>query len=280
MAIKMIGIDLDGTLLNEAHRISQANKLAVQNAIKNDVHVVIATGRNLYQAEYYARCFENTAYVVAANGSVVKSLETNELMYENLISKEALKKLIEALYDLGLRPIFNSHTHTYISGFRNSIVYTFMKRYSETPELDKCENLHSKRSCFKLLDRDIKISKVIFFNWKRKGEKKILQKIESMHQFEVVKTSKYGYEITNTGNNKGNGIKVIADQLGIVSSEIMTIGDSGNDIEMLKFAGLGVAMGNANEHIKTFADVVTSTNAEDGVAKAINQYVLNTKMEV
>lgn len=278
MTIKMICIDLDGTLLNESHRISDANKLAVRSAIQNGVHVVIATGRNLIQAEYYARSFENTTYVVAANGSVVKSLETDEVLYENWISKASLLSLIETLYHLGLRPIFHTHTKTYISGFRNAILYRVMKHISETSELDNWVRMKSKQEWFDLLESDIKISKAIFYNWNKIDEKLIFNEIDTKETFEMVKTSKYGYEITNIGINKGTGIKMIADQLNLNASEIMAIGDSGNDIEMLKYAGLGVAMGNANEHIKKIADVITSTNAEDGVAKAINQYVLNRDM--
>ena len=81
-------------------------------------------------------------------------------------------------------------------------------------------------------------------------------------------------ELNAPGISKGRGLMALAERLGLALDEVMAVGDSGNDLTMLEAAGLGVAMGNATEEIKQAADVITADNNHDGVAEAIEKYVL------
>jgi len=93
-------------------------------------------------------------------------------------------------------------------------------------------------------------------------------------RFTVVRSAPFFLEILNKNSNKGNGVAMLADYLGIASTEVICVGDAGNDIHMLEYAGLSVAMGNAFDDIKAIADYVTHSNEDDGVAHVIEKFIL------
>ena len=99
--------------------------------------------------------------------------------------------------------------------------------------------------------------------------------MKKYEDLEVVSSSPNNFEVMNKGTSKGRAVKVLADILNINREEIMCLGDSENDLSMIEFAGLGVAMGNAEEFLKEKADYITDTNENDGVAKAIEKFVLD-----
>uniref|UniRef100_UPI000B197650 HAD hydrolase family protein n=1 Tax=Paenibacillus dakarensis TaxID=1527293 RepID=UPI000B197650 len=103
--------------------------------------------------------------------------------------------------------------------------------------------------------------------------KRIRQEIESWGTIEITSSAPVNLELSVKGITKESGMLEVCNMLGIPMSEVIAMGDSENDVKLLKAAGLGVAMGNAGEHIKSIADVVTATNNEDGVAQAIKKYV-------
>ncbi len=96
-------------------------------------------------------------------------------------------------------------------------------------------------------------------------------------QYNVVKSAPFFLEVLNKKAHKGAAVKKLAEHLGIDQSEVMAIGDNENDLTMVEYAGIGVAMANATENVRNMADVITASNEEDGVAKVINEYVLQTK---
>ncbi|MDU5414364.1 MAG: HAD-IIB family hydrolase, partial [Clostridium perfringens] len=104
---------------------------------------------------------------------------------------------------------------------------------------------------------------------------KAKEELKKYEDLEVVSSSPSNFEVMNKGTSKGRAVKVLADILNINREEIMCLGDSENDLSMIEFAGLGVAMGNAEEFLKEKADYITDTNENDGVAKAIEKFVLD-----
>ncbi|MFS1192878.1 HAD-IIB family hydrolase, partial [Enterococcus lactis] len=93
-------------------------------------------------------------------------------------------------------------------------------------------------------------------------------------KYTTVKSTPFYYEIMNKNASKGNALAKLADHLGLNKDEVMAIGDNENDLSMIDYAGIGVAMGNATENVKTIADVHTTSNDEDGVAQIIEKMVL------
>ena len=103
---------------------------------------------------------------------------------------------------------------------------------------------------------------------------KAKEELKKYEDLEVVSSSPSNFEVMNKGTSKGRAVKVLADILNINREEVMCLGDSENDLSMIEFAGLGVAMGNAEEFLKEKADYITDTNENDGVAKAIEKFIL------
>ncbi|WP_448324162.1 HAD-IIB family hydrolase, partial [Streptomyces sp. DSM 41493] len=98
---------------------------------------------------------------------------------------------------------------------------------------------------------------------------------EAKQRYTIMKSSPYYLEILDKRVNKGEGVKALAEKLGIPRENVMTLGDQENDIAMLEYAGIGVAMGNALDSVKAVSQFVTKTNLEDGVAYAVEKFVLN-----
>ena len=98
---------------------------------------------------------------------------------------------------------------------------------------------------------------------------------EIRSRYTIMKSAPYSLEILDKRVNKGEGVKVLAEKLGIARENVMTLGDQENDIAMLEYAGLGVAMGNAIDSVKAISQFVTKSNREDGVAYAVEKFVLN-----
>ena len=98
---------------------------------------------------------------------------------------------------------------------------------------------------------------------------------EVYDKYTVVKSAPFFLEFLNKKVNKGTGVELLASHLGVKQDEIITMGDAGNDLHMIEYAGMGIAMGNATDDIKAIANYITDSNSEDGVAKAIEKFVLN-----
>ncbi len=128
---------------------------------------------------------------------------------------------------------------------------------------------------FDTIDKNTTIVKIMFVDPEEKLNKVIeLLPKELYDKYTIVRSAPFFLEFLNKKVNKGFGVRLLAEKLGIKPSEVICIGDAENDIHMIEFAGLGVAMGNAFPEVKKKADYVTKTNEEDGVAHVIKKFVL------
>ena len=129
---------------------------------------------------------------------------------------------------------------------------------------------------FDELADDELILKVMLVDKPEKLSAAIKQLPASLHEeFTIMQSAPYFLEFLNLNSNKGIGVKALAEHLSIPMEQVICMGDAGNDYHMIKYAGLGVAMGNATDDIKAIADHITASNDEHGVAKAIQKFVLN-----
>jgi 5-amino-6-(5-phospho-D-ribitylamino)uracil phosphatase len=239
---KLIALDVDGTLLNEEGEISEANRQAIQQARELGVDVVLSTGRSILTCRDYALSLSLTSYLVTVNGSEIWDGEGNLLERHILDSSH-----VEMMQDLA--------------------------------------QLHQTRFWATATDRvwrqnfpeDISSHKWLKFGFDIDDDgtrKTILARLTKTGQLEISNSSPTNIEINALGVNKANGLRSVCQRMGIGMHEVIAMGDSLNDIEMIKQVGCGVAMGNAQEEVKNAADWVTATNEEDGVAKAIVHWVL------
>lgn len=264
--IKLIAIDIDGTLVNSKKEITPAVKEAVLTAKKQDKQIVICTGRPLSGAQQYLDKLglngQDDQYVVSFNGAVVESTKgkvifKQGLKYEDYIDLETIaRKLKLHFHSVSLDRIYTANRDLGHYTIYNSRVVKLEVSYRTQEEMSQIPII----KCMYIDDPDYldeKIKSPLF---------------ESMKDRVVFsKTEPFYYEATAAGVDKGAGLKRLCDHLKIDSKNVMALGDQANDMPMLSYAGLGVAMGNAVEYTKQHADEITADCDHDGVAVAINK---------
>ncbi|WP_223587820.1 Cof-type HAD-IIB family hydrolase [Neobacillus bataviensis] len=241
--IKLIALDMDGTLLNKKGKISEGNRQAIKEAQEKGIFVVLSTGRSLLTSREHADSLELTSYLVTVNGSEIWD-EKREIVERNLVKSE----LIEWMWELS-----KQHKTKFWA------ISTERNWHDEMPG-----DLHTKEW--------LKFG----FNIEDDATREFIKnELEAKGEFELSNSTLKNIEVNPTGINKAKGLKIVCERLGIEMNHVMAVGDSLNDMAMIKEAGLGVAMGNAQDAVKEAADWVTATNEEDGVAKAIRKWVLS-----
>lgn len=270
--IKIVGLDLDGTTLNTKGEFSDLTKEVFQKAMKKGVHIVIATGRTLNSLPKEIYDIEGLEYAITSNGAKVFKLENHQLVYENSIEEEAVENLVE---------IFREHQLN-VEGFADGRAYISQK------EFDDIKEFRSKRDRKYVLKTRTPVEDIYSFllehkhhienisinypNDERKEEiEKVLKQVDGIT---VTSSFPLNNEIGGATTSKADGLNFLLAQLGLEFKNLMVVGDSPNDLAMIKEAEIGVAMGNAEESVKAQADYITLTNAEDGVARAIEKFVL------
>lgn len=262
MEYKLIAIDLDGTMITRDHRITDENMEAVRKLVDCGVKVVISTGRAYGSAKKFVERLGLTTeedYVIAYQGCKIYRPFNDEKVFEIGISNELVQEVIEFAkgYDIGLvmyedTELLSQQYHESIATYVNAI---------EMPLSD-----------IKFDPNNSNITKIITV-----GEREQLEKmVANIPKHLIENTNSFFshsnmYEFISKDANKGLALKRLCDMLGIDMKDTVAIGDNGNDIELVKMAGFGVAMNNAYEGLKDIADYITvNDNNNSGVAEVIN----------
>jgi cof-like hydrolase len=271
--IKLLAIDMDGTLLNEEKHIDTPQKEAVQKAIEAGIKVVLCTGRPLFgvlpvYGELELEKYNLDEYVILNNGCSLRKTTNWELLDNKEITKEDviyLDKLRKG-YNLDLT-VSNDNDYFVVGDKANKYTIEDGKLvYVDIKPISLEEATSGKHTFFKSMYL---------------GEEEEIQRFKNDNEnllkdkYDAVLSQIHIFEMLPFGTNKAAALKELAEKLGIEREEIMTIGDGNNDVEMLEFAGIGVAMGNGTESAKKAANYVTDTNENHGVAKAIEKYILS-----
>ena len=272
MSYKLIALDIDGTLINSSHQLTDGVKRAIKKAKEKGVKVVLCTGRPLKGVEQFLdelNLKEEGDYAATFNGALVQDTFT-----ENPISHLTLKyeDLID-LYNLSLEVGCRSHFYD------TKTLYTFNKDISDYTVLEsQLTGAHLNFATLDEISKDISMSKFMMIDHPEILDE-CIKKIPKKYyeKYTIVRSTPSFLEFLNPKANKGSGISLLADELGITKDEIICVGDAGNDKHMIEYAGLGVAMGNATEEIKELADYITLSNNEDGVAHVINKFILEER---
>jgi len=269
---KLIALDMDGSLLNGENKISTANFNAIQKARENGVKVVLASGRPLVGFKRYLEelnLISENEYAVAFNGALVQSSEGTEIISKTTLTVDDYKYLYELSKELKV----NIHVLT------ESKVIT-PKDNEYTRREAKLNQIPIEILAVEDVDASTTIVKVMFI-----GEPQLITEIienmpdEISSKYAIVRSSPFYLEFLHKSVNKGAGIAALAEKLNIKQEEVICIGDAGNDIHMIKYAGLGVAMGNAFPEVKKIANFITKTNEQDGVAYIIDKFILQPQEE-
>lgn len=267
--IRLVALDLDNTLLDDHKNISKANKEAIQKAIDLGVKVVITTGRPLRAIDHILKELglnHSKGYSVTFNGGLIQRNDGYLLAQESL-SYEQVNYLYQHLSSLGLPVDILSH----------GTVYSLSRpdRPSRYPEANPSLTFKTLKD-FTDLPKNLVYNKVVVVT----DEAFLEDKIKAMtaligSDFEAFKSREIIFEIMPKGVHKASGLARLCQVLEIDPQCVMAVGDEENDVTMIRWAGLGVAMHNASPLVKEVADVVTTKDHNhSGVAEAIEKYVL------
>lgn len=275
MGYKMVCIDMDGTLLSSRKKISDENKNAIKKIHDKGVEIVVTTGRIYNNAEYYSNLLGVKSPVIAANGAIVKSKIDSKILYENPINVEECIKLVDLLYEMKL--LFHFYTTDGI--FCNNLLTKVATKAYMTKQVGHESlkiNYHVIKSKEKWIEffkeNNNKITKCIIFSTSPDKIIKCKEKLNTLEGVVYFGAGKRSIEVNNRGVSKGNAVRALAKKYGIKREEIICIGDNENDLSMIEYAGVGIAMGNAIDSVKEIADYITSSNDDNGVARAIFKF--------
>ncbi|MFB7304865.1 Cof-type HAD-IIB family hydrolase [Heyndrickxia sporothermodurans] len=241
--IRLIALDMDGTLLNSKEEISEENKRVIARAKENGIHIVLSTGRNFAKVHEFAEDLELNSFLVTVNGGEIWDSSGN-LLERNLLQVEHIKMM----WDLK-----NLHNTKFWA-------ITVDKVYrDEFPDESTFADYEWLKFGFDVEDDH--------------ARKIIMEELEK-NKLQVTNSSPTNLEVNPYGISKAKALEKVCERIGITMENVMAMGDSMNDIAMIKSAGIGIAMGNAQAIVKEAADWITDTNDNDGVAKAIQRWVL------
>lgn len=269
--IKMIGLDLDGTLLTSDKKLLPFTRQVLTEAIERGIQVLMATGRPYTGIPEEIRKLPGIRYALTSNGARILDTQTGKALIEHLLPLESAKKALEILQK------YDTLQEVYFEG----------QGYAEAEKLDRISRYHHNphmweyvRSSRKPVDslpeliaregRDMDKVQALFADMGELAQ--AWKELERCEELVLVSSLGYNIEINAAGVDKGIGLMELGELLGFCPEEIMACGDGDNDIQMLERAGIGVAMGNAEEKVKAAADYITETNDEEGAAKAIIRY--------
>ncbi len=241
---KLIALDMDGTLLNEKKEISAENLLAIQQALDAGIKVVIATGRGLQSALPVLQKYQLHLPVIAVNGSEVWE-SPDRLLKRKLLSSEAVQFLLQ---------IAIKHD---IWWWAYAVECAFHKDH----KVDDVNAIQWLKFGFESQNIDLLT--------------KIKNQLREMDEYEITNSYEDNIEVNPKGISKASGILALCNTYGYQMSEVIAVGDSENDISLIRAAGLGVAMSNAQEEVKKAADFITLSNDEHGVAHVIHRFMLD-----
>ena len=271
--IKMIGFDLDGTLLTTQKTLTERTRRALTEAVSKGVVILPATGRPITGVPDEVLHFPGVKYAVTANGARVVEVATGRVIYEKLLPAEKARKILDIFeeYDT-LREIYYDG-----KGYAEEALLAQVDRYVPLSSMaayvaSTRVPVSSVREKFEAENRALDKIQALFAD--EADKKDAWRRVEQIEGVEVTGALSNIIEVNEQGVQKGAALLRLGEQLGICREEIMAFGDGANDVMMIKTVGTGVAMANGIPQIIQAADILAESNDEDGVAKVIEQYVL------
>lgn len=269
MEYKLVAIDLDDTLLSDDLKISHQTIKAIQETVKRGVTVTLATGRMYKSAVQYAKEIDLNVPIITYQGAYVKNIGDGKVLYERLLSYEVSIDIISKLKERGKK---------------NIKIYIDDELYADKENLYVAEygrvsnvNYHIVDDLIDLIDQSKNLPLKILAIDEPEEINHMLKEFNQLYQDKInITISKPHFlEFSHREATKGQAIKYLAAKLGISLEQVIAIGDSHNDLDMIQVAGLGVVMENGYDEVKKYANYITKTNNDHGVFEVLNRFILN-----
>ena len=268
---RLIALDMDGTLLNSELKLPEENRAAIELAQSMGKEVVLSTGRCLAEIRETLSQLPKIRYLVCENGSCVYDVKYDRTMHVDPIPTQEVLYILEQMRgERVVIQVFHENL-SYVNQANDEWMQAFrMSTYREV--FKKCSML-DVRLFDGYAERPFRIEKINLYFDNAQTENYWAEALAARPLI-VSKSIAYMIELVSDKADKSRGLAALCAHLNIPMSEIITVGDSPNDLGMLKAAGLGVAMGNARAEVQAVADAITDDCDHSGVAKVIHEYLL------
>lgn len=279
MTIKILAFDLDGTLLRSDKTVDPRTSDMIRKAMDAGIHIVLASGRDRTGCEFVYKPLgldKGPNYLALLNGQIIYDFESREYDVDEVLTASDSIKIQEVCRRYGVEGIFCCGYDFYSYLTTPGRLKKSLRRVVFGDPGDYGLKNNTQLRTFSDLPLKIgpitkDINKVCMIHSPRFFEKKLPALRQDLKDYDLMLVGKDWLEIMPKGVNKASGLKKIAEKVGCTMNEVMAFGDAQNDVDMLKEAGIGVAMGNAMEDVKEAADLVTDTNNNNGIGKVIER---------
>lgn len=267
--IKLIACDLDGTLLDSNHELTQDNIEVIEALKAKDIRFVIATGRIYPSAAEFSKKLGLKTPIIACNGAVVKDPIKDEILFDYPVKTELMISLIDICHKYDI--YYHLYTLDTVYAERNE---RLIKKYQEWQEKDPSKSLVKTavvKDMKSIVKKNIVYKLGLYID--EEGAKEAYAEMIKLPGLTSCFSLDTLVDVFNIEASKGNAVKDLGKLYAIEKADIMALGDNENDISMLECAGLGIAMKDAKDHVKEAADEITDSNENSGVAKAIRKHM-------
>lgn len=262
MKYKLVAADMDGTLLDSRGEITPATVDAIRELAEKDVVFIVSTGRPIQGVEKYKELLGLTGPVITYNGAMIVNVEDNKILFEQGLLREDARKIWELGQKYNTTMCIWAGNQLYGNRLDEKI-HDYKKLSGVEPIL--AEDIEE------LLD--IGITKILWYDEVERIEAFLTSLSPELFCEVSYCTSKPTFlEFFSKKVSKAVAMEKIGELLGITREEMVAIGDGLNDLSMIQYAGLGVAMGNAANEVKENAQIITDTNDEEGVKKVLEKF--------
>ena len=260
MSIKLIALDIDNTLITRTTDFSKKDLAAIEKAREAGIYVSLATGRAYRSLKIFLDRLNLDTHSISTGGAIVSD-KNNKRLYTQFVEPKTAAEIIQFAYQ-----------NRYYAQVYENDEYVYYREGVEAELYEKATGVPGILDETLIERTEIDTPKILFIDTPERIEALIPVIKSHFPNIKAERSFPEYLEINHVECGKGNALKALGDMLGIKQEEIMAIGDSEIDVSMIKYAGIGVAMGNAAEHIKQAADYVTSNVLDSGVAKAIEKF--------
>lgn len=267
---KLIAFDMDGTLLNSKKEIRKETLKAIDKAFDAGKEVILCTGRCIAELKDYIGQIPRLRYVVGTSGALVYDVKENNEIYMQAISIEQVHEILEVAKTVDAMPHILTHESIVAGKDFENMEHFDMKIY--IPLFDRAAT--KVEDIFRYYnEHEMPVAKLNLYHVSPKEREKSKEKLKDM-DLVLADAERTSVEISASGTTKGTGLEQLCKYLGITMDDVIAVGDADNDIDVLRKAGLSIAMGNANETVKSICDVIVSDCDSDGCVEAIERYLL------
>ena len=271
--IRLIALDLDGTLLDSEKRLSETNRAALEKAASEGIYIVPTTGRFYSAMPEVIRSLPFVRYAILINGACVLDADTDKILYRAEMKWERAVSIMEYLDTKDVIYDCYMDNQAWMTKALKEKIGEFAPNEHYRRMLQDLRQPVDELKAF-ITDKKHSIQKIQFFFRDPAMRSDFIADLSDRFPNEAISSAVINnIEINHKIANKGNAIRRLSKKLGFGPENVMSFGDGLNDLPMIISAGLGVAMDNASDYIKARADYVTDTCDNDGVAKAISRFL-------